>query len=109
MPVFHFHIRESGGLIADEEGVEVESLEAAHRDAVEGARSIMAHAILSGWLSLDQQFEVADESGRVVLVVSSQRPSSAPATAPPRQREPERRSRSGRELDLVRAAIRIIR
>jgi len=48
MPRYHFHIRENGRLIKDEEGQEFHDKEAVRREAVETGASIARDAFMSG-------------------------------------------------------------
>lgn len=48
MPRYHFHIRENGRLIKDEEGQEFQDREAVRKEAVETGASIARDAFMSG-------------------------------------------------------------
>jgi hypothetical protein len=48
MTRYHFHIRENGHLISDEEGQEFEDREAVRKEAVETGASIARDAFISG-------------------------------------------------------------
>jgi hypothetical protein len=48
MPRYHFHIRENGRLIRDEEGQEFQDREAVRKEAVETGASIARDAFMSG-------------------------------------------------------------
>ena len=48
MPRYHFHIRENGRLIKDEEGQDFQDREAVRREAVETGASIARDAFMSG-------------------------------------------------------------
>jgi len=69
MAKYFFHLTDgSAGLFKDEEGEDLPSLEAAQTYAVESAREILSEAALSGKAGgLNQQIEVPDESGAIVL------------------------------------------
>jgi hypothetical protein len=69
MPRFHMHIRHADELIEDGEGEEFPSLVEARTEAVKAARELMAAQIASGKKPKHSSFEIADESGRVVLVM----------------------------------------
>ena len=58
-----FHLRETGGYIPDEEGIELPDLAAVRAAAVEGARSTIAHEATGGRLPLATVMEVEDEGG----------------------------------------------
>ena len=59
-----------GVRIDDEEGQELPDLEAARAEAVKSARSIMADAIWTGRLPLDEEIEIADQKGQVLAIVA---------------------------------------
>jgi hypothetical protein len=69
MPRFHMHIRHVDELLEDEEGEEFPSLVEARAEAVMAARELMAAAVASGKKPRHSSFEIADESGRIVLVM----------------------------------------
>jgi hypothetical protein len=48
MPRFHFHIKENGRLIEDEEGQDFEDDDAVRREALETGASIARDAFISG-------------------------------------------------------------
>lgn len=48
MPRYHFHIRENGRLIRDEEGQEFQDGKAVRKEAVETGASIARDAFMSG-------------------------------------------------------------
>lgn len=48
MPRYHFHIRENGRLIRDEEGQEFQDRKAVRKEAVETGASIARDAFMSG-------------------------------------------------------------
>jgi hypothetical protein len=48
MPRYHFHIRENGRLIRDEEGQEFQNREAVRKEAVETGASIARDVFMSG-------------------------------------------------------------
>lgn len=58
-----------GVRIDDPEGQPCADEAAARSEALRSARSIMADAIWSGRLPLDEHIEVADETGRVLFIV----------------------------------------
>ena len=65
MPHFFLHIRSGDGLILDEEGLDL-PIEAARREAIRGARGIMAAELAEGVLRLDQAIVIQDELGRTI-------------------------------------------
>ena len=64
---YYFHLREAGGYIIDEEGLELEALDAVRQAAIEGARCIIAGEALVGKLPLQAVLEVEDEHGNCVI------------------------------------------
>ena len=64
---YYFHLREMDGYIVDEEGRDLEALDAARQAAIEGARSIIASEALLGKLPLRAVLEVEDENGNCVI------------------------------------------
>ena len=65
MPRFYFHIRDSGGLIRDENGAEFDSLSEAHREAIALAKSVVAEMYEIGDVVDGQTIEISDASGAV--------------------------------------------
>lgn len=71
MPLYYFHVREGAELSRDVEGQNLPDAEAARREAISTAREILGEKLLHGG-SLDHRtIEIADETGRVVDVVSA--------------------------------------
>ena len=71
MPHYYFHVREGSDLSRDEEGQELPNAEAARREAINSSREILGEKLLHGG-SLDHRtIEIADATGHVVDVVSS--------------------------------------
>ena len=66
MPRFFFHIRDTAGLIADPDGLELVSLEAAISEAEASARSVAAQRRSTPGSC---QIEVHDEKGLILAVV----------------------------------------
>jgi hypothetical protein len=71
MPRYFFHVREGAELSRDWEGQELPNVEAARREAVAANREIMGERILHGGSLDHRSIEIADETGRVVDVVSA--------------------------------------
>lgn len=69
MPRYYFHIRDSGGLIRDENGAEFDSLSEAHHEAIKLAESMMAEIHEVGDVAAGQSIEVSDASGAVLQFV----------------------------------------
>ena len=68
MPRFHFHIKENGRLIEDEEGQDFEDNNAVRREAVETGASIARDAFVSG--SAEQVIVDVRQADVLVLKVS---------------------------------------
>ena len=68
MGLYRFHVRDAFGLVEDEDGTDLPDLHAALAEALRCTRELMADAPSSGGM----QFEIADETGRVVLKVPIQ-------------------------------------
>jgi hypothetical protein len=68
MPRFHFHIRENGRLIEDEEGQDFEDNDAVRREAVETGASIARDAFVSG--SAEQVIIDVRQADVLVLKIS---------------------------------------
>jgi hypothetical protein len=66
---YYFNIRYSDGLIEDQEGQELRSLEEARAEAVASARELIAEAVLLGAKIDHRAFEITDESGATLAVV----------------------------------------
>jgi hypothetical protein len=65
VPRFFFNLHD-GVHVPDSEGVVLPDLEAARKEALRGARDIMASDVKQGILSLDEFIVVIDEQGREV-------------------------------------------
>ena len=66
---FFFHLRTGDELIPDEEGTDLPNFSAAQREALLGARELLAEAIKSGKQRVPDAFVIADESGRALDTV----------------------------------------
>ena len=64
---YFFHLRESGSLVLDEEGLDLVDLDAVAAAAIAGARSVIAGEVMSGRIPISAVIEVDDEHGRRVL------------------------------------------
>ncbi len=64
---YFFHIRDAGGVIADEEGSELSGLPAAHEEARKSARDLVMDDMRRGTLVPNRYIEITDEGGSVVL------------------------------------------
>jgi hypothetical protein len=69
MPQFFLHLREDGGLLRDHEGREYLSLSEAREEAVRSAHELMSDSVTIAANPTDSRFEIADETGAIVLVV----------------------------------------
>jgi hypothetical protein len=68
MPLYYFHVRTDGGLVEDEEGIELPHMQAVMSEALTSAAEFTAEAEWSGPLIL----EVEDASGDTVLTLPIQ-------------------------------------
>ena len=64
---YFFHLRESGSLILDDEGLELPGIDAVEKAAISAARSVIAAEAMAGRIALGPVIEVRDESGERVL------------------------------------------
>jgi hypothetical protein len=69
MQKLFFHLHECGTVIADEEGIEVESLAEARLRALKEARSIMSSEVAAGKLCLSCHISVEDAEGTALVIV----------------------------------------
>ena len=63
---YHFHIRDAEGLIPDEEGSELASLEAARAEARASAQDLVANDLRGGRTTPQRRIEIADARGTVL-------------------------------------------
>jgi hypothetical protein len=63
---YHFHIRDTEGLIPDEEGSELANLDAARAEARASAHDLVANDLRSGRTTPERQIEIADARGAVL-------------------------------------------
>ena len=69
MPRFYFDVREEDGVTSDEVGVELESVEAAEREAIRMVTGI-GHESLSKDRSSEIEMQVKDKEGFLLLTVT---------------------------------------
>ena len=69
MSRFFLHVINRVGSARDEEGVELESLQAAIETAKDGIRSIICDEAKAGRIDLDGRVDIADESGAILVNV----------------------------------------
>lgn len=69
MSRFFLHVFNRVGLARDEEGIEVDGVDAAIAQAKDGIRSIISDEAKSGRIDFNGRVEIADESGRIRAVV----------------------------------------
>lgn len=69
MARYFFHLHECGTLIADEDGVEREGIEAVRQAAFQAARDVMCGEVKEGRLCLTCRIEVVDANDRPVLTL----------------------------------------
>lgn len=67
MPRYFFLLHECGTVFDDDDGVELDDLEAARAVALKGARDLMCGEITRGHLCLGCRIEVRDVRGNTVL------------------------------------------
>jgi len=67
MPRYFFHIKDEATTMLDQEGIELDDLEAVRNEATQAARQGMSERVLDGHAPNDRTFVVTDEQGRVVL------------------------------------------
>ncbi len=73
MPIFYIDLRtKSGEFIEDIDGQEFSSLTEARDAAAKFARELMSEAFWLGRALDDGNFEIADESGRIILTLPLQ-------------------------------------
>ena len=70
MPRFLFHVCDGAGFCEDPEGLELPDREAAYREAIRSARSLMVDEMVQGRLSLASFIEVEDENGVHLFTVT---------------------------------------
>lgn len=70
MPRFYFHIRDGDLFDIDPNGLEFASLQHAVLDARKAAREMLAEKLLANEHIDGQRFEIADETGEVVELVT---------------------------------------
>lgn len=69
MSRFYLHQQIANGLIEDPDGTEAVDLTAAKQEAMLAARQLLANAILAGVAPLGTAFQIADETGQMLLKV----------------------------------------
>jgi len=67
--LFYFNVRSDESFDADDEGIDLPSLEAARREATKSAREMVAELILYDQRIDGMQFEITDEKGNVLSTV----------------------------------------
>jgi Domain of unknown function (DUF6894) len=70
MPTYFFNIRNTDGLIVDDEGITLPNIEAARREAIFGLREIAANLIKTGEPTGRRKMQVTNEAGEVLFTVS---------------------------------------
>ena len=71
MPRYYFHVREGADISKDVEGQDLPDAEAARKEAGCASREILGEKLLHGGSLNHRTIEIADETGHVVDVVSS--------------------------------------
>jgi len=67
MSRYFFHIKCKAKMIRDEEGMDLEDLDAVREEAQESARQVTSDRLLFGEQIEDEAFVVTDEQGQTVL------------------------------------------
>lgn len=68
MPRYFFHVYNDETTI-DREGQDLTDLDAAKREAMRGARDLMAEEVRHGEVTLSHRIEVEDDGGRPLLTI----------------------------------------
>ena len=68
MPRYYFHIKEEATTIRDNDGMELEELEAVRNEATQAAREMMSEDVREGYAPNGRTFVVTDERGQTVLM-----------------------------------------
>jgi hypothetical protein len=66
---FYFHLQAGDEIVQDDEGTDLPDLSAAQREALLGARELLAEAIRNGKPEVPEAFVIADEEGRALSIV----------------------------------------
>jgi hypothetical protein len=66
---FYFHLQAGDEIVQDDEGTDLPDLSAAQREALLGARELLAEAIRNGKPETPEAFVIADEEGRALSIV----------------------------------------
>jgi hypothetical protein len=69
MPIYFFHVRDRGELIADQEGLELPDLHGAIEECRRLVREVLDEEQWRGERTASRTFEIVDELGRVVLTI----------------------------------------
>jgi hypothetical protein len=70
MPLFFFHIQKPDNeLIKDDEGIELEDIEAARSEAIHAARDLLGEAAREGRDDRKKKFVITNDQGEEVLSV----------------------------------------
>jgi hypothetical protein len=69
MARFFFHVRLRGTRVEDSEGMDLPDVESARREAVESAKEMVANAITAHEDLEGVAYEIADASGKIVLIL----------------------------------------
>lgn len=69
MPKFFLHIRDNGRLIEDPDGIERPDLASARKEAIAGAREILAGQLIAGETLDGQQIEICSETGEILEIL----------------------------------------
>lgn len=72
MPKFFFHIRDGGDLVLDEQGIDLQDVEATFSEARASARDLALQKAKAGVWSTGKAVELTDSHGKVLLSVPLQ-------------------------------------
>ena len=65
---FYLHIKNGDEEFPDEEGIDLPSIDAARREALQSARELLCNAIKTGKPTLPEALVIADENGPLEVV-----------------------------------------
>ena len=69
MSAYYFHIRDNGVLINDPDGLELPDLDAVRAECKRVVVSVLEEEQMDDQRSANREFQIEDETGRIVLVV----------------------------------------
>lgn len=72
MPAYYFHVRDNGILIRDPDGLDLPDFDAVRAECKRLILSVLREEQISEEFSANREFEVVDDTGRIVLLVPFQ-------------------------------------